>query len=81
MGVYARKMRTFAPGTSHEGVSTPKKGLSAALRGAKNLIWMRSPGFPFALLRVHPGLFSRRPSRTAAVVISSPLSVCGKGEE
>jgi hypothetical protein len=45
------------PGQSHEGVSEPKKGLSAALRGAKNRIGILSQG----CAALHPGLCSHLP--------------------
>jgi hypothetical protein len=39
------------------------------------MIGMLSPGFPFALLRVHPGLFSRLPYRKTEVDLSDRLQM------
>jgi hypothetical protein len=58
-----------------------KKRLSAALRGAEDMVGQLSPGSPFATLRVHPGLFSHLPSGKTEVDPPERVRMCfGKTE-
>ena len=58
MPAHPSRKNKDAARVGHPAVLVPKKGISAALRDAKNTMGMLSPG----CAALHPGLFSHLPS-------------------